>query len=247
MESILRPGRILFTIMMLIALVGGAKLIVSAARAEIPIDEGDDKEGPPVSGVLDFRDVDFGNGLTECPQAGFRPSSPKPLDQRDKDQVERISEGGDDRRTNLEYSCFPQDETSIAINPLNPRNIVGGANDYRLGWGASGFYASTDNGENWYGGIRPFPTPITSTAVAIRPWSSIARASPTTPTSTSSARTTRVASSCPAPRTADSPGRGRAFHSTSTARTRARCAAAWATRASPAMATWRTTRTMTRR
>jgi hypothetical protein len=160
MDRILRPGRILLATLMLIALVGGAKLIgISAARAAIPIDDGDDTEGPPVSGILDFRDVDFGNGLTECPQAGFRPSSPKPLDQRDKDQVEKISEGGDDRRTNLEYSCFPQDETSIAINPVNPRNIVGGANDYRLGWGASGFYSSTDNGENWYGGIRPFPTP----------------------------------------------------------------------------------------
>lgn len=159
MNSILRPGRILFTILMLIALMGGAKLFISTARAAIPIDDGDDLMGPPFSGPLEFRDVDFGNGLTECPQAGFRPSSPKPLDQRDKDQVERISEGGDNRRANLEYSCFPQDETSIAINPLNPRNIVGGANDYRLGWGASGFYASTDNGENWYGGIRPFPTP----------------------------------------------------------------------------------------
>src|ERR1700719_2263315 len=124
MDWILRPGRILLTTLMLIALVGGAKLIISAARAAIPIDDGDDTEGPPVSGILDFRDGDFGNGLTECPQAGFRPSSPKPLDQRDKDQVEKISEGGDDRRTNLEYSCFPQDETSIAINPVNPRNIV---------------------------------------------------------------------------------------------------------------------------
>ena len=78
------------------------------------------------------------------------------------DAVEKHASAGGDRRLNQDYSCFPQDETSISINPATPRNLLGGANDYRLGTGSSGFYASTDNGNSWYDGIIPFPsTPAT--------------------------------------------------------------------------------------
>lgn len=111
-----------------------------------------------LSGAVDFRDQTLGTTLTECPQAGRIDRDPKPLDRRAKDEVERKSSGGNDRRLNQDYSCFPQDETSISINPATPRNIIAGANDYRLGTGSSGFYASTDNGNSWYDGIIPFPT-----------------------------------------------------------------------------------------
>lgn len=114
--------------------------------------------GAQVSGVYDNKDFNFGTGLTECPQAGFPPEQPKPLDLRDQDKVEQISNGGDDRRVNSEFSCFPQNETSIAVNPLNQRNLVAGANDYRNGTGSSGFYASTNSGNQWYSGIIPFPS-----------------------------------------------------------------------------------------
>jgi hypothetical protein len=53
---------------------------------------------------------------------------------------------------------MPQDETALDINPNDKSNVLGGANDYRLGWGTSGFYASTDNGNHWYDGIIPFPS-----------------------------------------------------------------------------------------
>lgn len=111
------------------------------------------------SGAASFRDENFGTGLTECPHAG-EPSDkqPKPLDRRQQDKVEQLSNGGDDRRVNQDYACFPQNETSIDVNPLNPRNAVAGANDYRLGWGTSGFFATTDNGNHWYDGIIPFPS-----------------------------------------------------------------------------------------
>ena len=101
----------------------------------------------------------FGVGLTECPHAG-EPSdkNPKPLDRRQKDKVEQLSTGGDDVRVNQDYSCMPQNETSIAVNPRNPKNVVAGQNDYRLGWGSSGFDASTDNGTHWHDGIKHFPT-----------------------------------------------------------------------------------------
>jgi hypothetical protein len=72
--------------------------------------------------------------------------------------VERASNRGDDIRINQDYSCFPQDETSVDVNPKVKGNIVVGANDYRLGTGSSGFYATTDGGKNWYDGIIPFPS-----------------------------------------------------------------------------------------
>lgn len=111
----------------------------------------------PLSGAADFRDANFGTRITECPQAGLT-GEPRPLDRREIDEAEEVSEEGDDIRPNDEYSCFPQDETSIDTNPRDERNIVAGANDYRLGFGSSGFYATSDGGRNWYGGIQPFPS-----------------------------------------------------------------------------------------
>jgi hypothetical protein len=112
----------------------------------------------PPSGVLDFRDTNYGTGITECPQARLDKYGPLPLERRVRDRVEQYSDGGDDRRTNEEYHCFPQNETSIDTNPVVPKNLVAGANDYRLGWGTSGVYASTDNGQKWYGSVTPFPS-----------------------------------------------------------------------------------------
>src|SRR5207244_558213 len=94
----------------------------------------DDEDAPiALSGPLDFRDAVSGTNLTECPQAGLRDKNPHPLDRRTKDDVERIADTGNDVRANQDYSCQPQDETAIDQNPLNQRNYVGGANDYRLG------------------------------------------------------------------------------------------------------------------
>jgi hypothetical protein len=117
---------------------------------------------PPAqqSGLYDFRDFNFGTGITECPQARVDKFGPQPLDRRQKDQVEVYSDGGDDRRTNEEFTCFPQNETSIDTNPAHgaEKNIVAGINDYRVGTGSSGFAASSDNGQKWYSGIIPFPS-----------------------------------------------------------------------------------------
>ena len=112
----------------------------------------------PASGIFDFKDVNFGTGITECPQAGLDQDGPKPLDQRQIDDVEKYSSGGNDRRTNQEYSCFPQNETSIDVNPADESNVVTGINDYRLGTASSGFAASTNGGQKWYSGIIPFPS-----------------------------------------------------------------------------------------
>jgi hypothetical protein len=101
----------------------------------------------------------FGIFSTECPHAGEPADhNPKPLDRVPDDKAEQLANGGDDVKVNQDYMCMPQNETSIAVNPTNPKNVVAGQNDYQLGWGTSGFDASTDNGNHWEARIRAFPT-----------------------------------------------------------------------------------------
>jgi len=175
-RSKVRRASTLAALVLLVALAApGASAMQPRPQAPEPAPSG--KARPEPSGIYDFRDPSAGanrqaagpgiasrgadvsgTNITECPQAGLSNEQPQPLDLRLKDQVERNSDNGDDIRANQDYSCFPQDETSIAVNPRNPRNLIGGANDYRLGWGTSGFYASTDGGKSWYDGIVPFPS-----------------------------------------------------------------------------------------
>lgn len=110
------------------------------------------------SGPLDFRDLELGTRITECPQAGLRDPRTRPLDRRDIDVVERLSRRGDDVRANQDFSCLPQNETSVAFSRRFPDNLLLGANDYRLGAGSSGFYASSNRGRGFYDGIIPFPS-----------------------------------------------------------------------------------------
>jgi hypothetical protein len=149
----------------LAVLATAAFLVLGAGTAagdegDDPKDESEAAEAVPLSGAVEFRDLDLGHFITECPQAGRNlDQKPKPLDRRQRDEIEQsIARRSDDLRTNQDYSCFPQDETSIAVNPKNNDSLVAGANDYRLGTGSSGFYASTDAGKNWYDGIIPFPS-----------------------------------------------------------------------------------------
>ena len=112
------------------------------------------------SGAREFGDQPLGANITECPQAGIDDQS---LRRTERDRVERLSDRGDDVRLNQDYACLPQDEMSIFANPLHPSNVIGGANDYRLGWGTSGFYSTTSNYSQGHGhdisdGIRAFPT-----------------------------------------------------------------------------------------
>ena len=48
-----------------------------------------------------------------------------------------------------------QNETSIAVNPTDPNNLIASANDYRRGDGACGTYFSTDGADSWNGGLAP--------------------------------------------------------------------------------------------
>ena len=109
------------------------------------------------SGPLVLRDVAFGTNIAECPQAGMN-TEPEPLNRIDEDLVWKLSEQGDDTRANTEYSCFPQNETTVDVNPTNSDNIVGGANDYRLGGSFSGLYATRDGGKHWYDTLHVVPS-----------------------------------------------------------------------------------------
>jgi hypothetical protein len=109
------------------------------------------------SGPVAMADVTLGTNVTECPQAKMN-TEPDALNRIEADAVEQVSQGGNDVRANTEYSCFPQNETALDVNPTNARNIVGGANDYRLGGSFDGVYATTDGGNRWYDALIPVPS-----------------------------------------------------------------------------------------
>jgi hypothetical protein len=101
------------------------------------------------------RGRNFGNHLTECPHAKYRDDE-HPLSRIDRDAIWSISERGDDKRFNYDLSCFPQNETAVAINPRYHSNIVGGANDYQGDYNQ--FDASKSRGERLYGSVNPNPS-----------------------------------------------------------------------------------------
>jgi hypothetical protein len=136
-------------------LLAFAALLVATTAAS----GAEDRDGnrAEMSGAADLRDVDLGNNITECPQAGMN-TEPEPLARIERDQVWRLSDRGDDTRANTEYACFPQNEMTIVVNPTNSRNIVGAQNDYRMGGSFNGINATTDGGRHWYDLIGPFPS-----------------------------------------------------------------------------------------
>jgi hypothetical protein len=62
---------------------------------------------------------------------------------------------GTNIRVNQDTTGQPQNETSIAINPVDLDNLVGGANDYRTGPTRCGFYSSPNSGDTWTDGTLP--------------------------------------------------------------------------------------------
>lgn len=61
-------------------------------------------------------------------------------------------------RVNQDASGGDQNETVIRVNPVDPLNLVAGANDYRTGNVKSGYYASLDGGLTWTDGVLPETT-----------------------------------------------------------------------------------------
>ncbi len=63
-----------------------------------------------------------------------------------------------------DWSLNPHNETSIAVNPTNPLNVIVGMNDYHLGFGMTGYAVTQDGGRTWVKGLVPMATlPISRT------------------------------------------------------------------------------------
>lgn len=53
------------------------------------------------------------------------------------------------------FDLAPQNEPSLAINPVDPLNLVSGANDFSLGQASLGVYVSLDGGLSWTNDMIP--------------------------------------------------------------------------------------------
>lgn len=71
------------------------------------------------------------------PEAGRPGSSP-------------LDDVGPSQRCNQDDYGNTQNETPGAASPINPDNVLAGANDYRNGDASGGFYATTDGGSSWF-------------------------------------------------------------------------------------------------
>ena len=110
---------------------------------------------PTARSFAEMRSRDFGRHVTECPYAKYADDE-KPLDRIERDRVWQLSERGDDIRFNYDLSCTPQNETSLAINPRETKNMVGGANDYQADYNQ--FDATSSKGKGNYGSINLSPS-----------------------------------------------------------------------------------------
>ena len=71
---------------------------------------------------------------------------------------------------NQDFNFRPQNETSIAVDPNDPKHIVAGYNDYRAGWPiGGGFSTSFDAGITWHDGLVTFPALITAEGIVEPP------------------------------------------------------------------------------
>lgn len=84
------------------------------------------------------------DGFTTGPVSG---GASVPRSQPGADDIAAPVEG-DDIRVN-QVTTSMQNETSLAVNPLDPLNMVAAANDYQFGAVQTGWYTTTDGGKTW--------------------------------------------------------------------------------------------------
>ena len=147
-----RPSRRVLSAVSIMVLCGLALALIASPVALRAQSGQVDKHQAELSGVVEIAksesavDVNGQTGIAALARpAGFKPSA-------------FLEERGRNIRVNQDFSDFAQNETMIAINPTNRRNIVAGANDYRLGYVQSGFYSSMNGGRTWYDGLIPIPS-----------------------------------------------------------------------------------------
>lgn len=122
---------------------------------------------PPMSGVWS---LSAATRFSNAPQSavpstckGFVETGSNPYNPNVTPNVDQIVGDVVNGGPGSNIGCItPQNEPAIAINPTNPNNIVGGANDYRFrhpGGGrndsSGGYYYSFDAGSQWGNGFAP--------------------------------------------------------------------------------------------
>lgn len=116
-----------------------------------------DRAGPPLSNTALLSRFAREHGL--APKIAPDVSQPVAAPEQDTGAAAHPAGGGTPEiKLNQDFSKAPQNETTVAINPSSPNEILAGANDYRLGVpvGAA-FYTSFDGGSSWTDGFPPFP------------------------------------------------------------------------------------------
>jgi len=130
-------------------------VLVAAYPRDVSADG--DVTGPPLSNIALQSAFAREHGLASNDTqgvTGLRPSNPPD----EEGLAYPAGPGIAEIKVNQDYSRAPQNETTIAINPVSPNMLIAGANDYRLGVpvGAA-FYTSFDLGLTWDDGFPPFP------------------------------------------------------------------------------------------
>ena len=118
-------------------------LLAACASAPRPAGPGAPPAGAPPAPVADRESGDIPDSK---PIVTYKPAT-SPFEK---------AGGGTNVRANQDASGRNQNETTITINPANPDNFVGGANDARLGSWTAAFYTTTDGGQTWIDGVSPF-------------------------------------------------------------------------------------------
>jgi len=132
----------------------------TASAVEDPPWANEDEDTTALSGPVATRTSNsLGNAPHGVPAGRSQRREPKPLRQLAKDQsraAEQRPAATSER--NHDYSCFPQDETSLDINPQNGKNIVGGCK--RLPASAGGPRGSTPRRTTATTGTTDHPVPV---------------------------------------------------------------------------------------
>lgn len=114
---------------------------VAAVGAQDERLEGADASAGP--GDQGFPDIGQAEGTLGCSQ-------------RDRRGRRHGNSGGGNVRVNQDCTYRRQAEEEITYNPANPKNLVGGQNDSRVGYNQCGIDWSLDNGRTWGDLLPPF-------------------------------------------------------------------------------------------
>jgi hypothetical protein len=134
-----------------LSLIGASVLVVGAAVGAGPVFGGDNGEI--------IQPVDFTHNVVDAPApvAGAVFGTGPALKPGEK-ICTTPTQTGANVNTDCEATAGPHNETSIAVNPTNAQNLLGGANDYQLGLNSGGHVTETvlsrahvtfDGGKTW--------------------------------------------------------------------------------------------------